>query len=148
MGIYINIVALLTCGYAATSALEWLTLRDEAADGGLLSWENQRIASVDFWEGRSGRVLAAIYRYPNVRLLYVLQLALAVTVVITLRNGPTLVVCALFLVTWLISQRTMAGQDGADQMALLVMLALSIWVLVPTPRAQLAACAFIAAKAY
>lgn len=146
MGAYMNLVAVLTCAYAATSALEWLALRGELADGGLLSWENQRVASPGLWEGRSGRVLAALYRHPKVRALYLLQLALACTVVFTLRDGPTVAVCALFLVTWLISQRTMAGQDGADQMALLVMLALSIWVLVPTPLAQLAAVAFIAGE--
>ena len=60
--------------------------------------------------------------------------------------GPTHGVCGLFLVTWLISQRTRVGQDGADQMALLVLLALSVAMLVPTHRVQLAACAFIAAE--
>jgi hypothetical protein len=143
---YMTVVALLVCGYAVISALETLTVHGQLAAGGLMSWENSRIALEDPGTSRHARALERLYRFPNVRTLYVLQLMLAVGQLLTLARGPNVLVCALLVVTWLISQRTIVGQDGADQMALLVLLALSLWVVIPTPTARFAVCLFIAGE--
>lgn len=141
---YAALATALVCAYAAVCALESLVAPAVYQSGGLMSWDNQRIATRQLSDGRTARLAAALYEYPNVRALYLLQLALASGQLALVRAGPTALLCALAVVTWLIAQRTAVGQDGADQMALVVMVALALTVLVPTDHVRAAALAFIA----
>lgn len=109
------------------SSLELLARPRSLARGGLLSWEVAQLRAAWLTHGPLARVLDRLFTGSGLRALVVLRAAAAAWLVLGqagAAQGAVVVVAAL--ATLLLMLRTPYGNDGADQMGLLVLLAAAI----------------------
>jgi hypothetical protein len=108
-------------------SLELLTRRRALARGGLLSWEVAQLRAAWLTHGWVAWCLDRLFTGTGLLLLIILRAATATWLVV----GPTeaahvTAVVATALITLLLMLRTSYGNDGADQMCLIVLLAAAI----------------------
>jgi hypothetical protein len=109
---------------ALIASLELLARRRSLARGGLLGWEVVQLRSAWLTHGRLARCLDTLFTGSGLLLLVILRAAAAAWLVVGhtgAAHGTVVVVAAL--TTLLLMLRTSFGNDGADQMCLLVLLA-------------------------
>ncbi|WP_329389793.1 hypothetical protein OG625_37245 [Streptomyces sp. NBC_01351] len=144
------VVAALVAKLAAISILlanlEYLVARRILSNSGLLSWPVGSLRHAWLVSGWTGRVLGTLLGYPNVLVLISGRIALAVAVLVaplSLTSSPWLLLPLAF-VTVTFYLRSNYGLDGADQMAWLIVAALSLVAIVDTKTAVVAGLWFVA----
>lgn len=131
------------------SSCELLVSRRSLTDGGLLSWQVASLQTKWLASGPIHRLLEPCFRYPQVLLIVLVRAAAALTIIASVLAGrsewagiPVLIVAASLAALLL---RTPFGNDGADQMSLVIFVCLSTSFLVANNRAILTACLFFIA---
>jgi hypothetical protein len=122
------------------STAEMLVRPSVLRDDGLMSWGVGSLRRPYLIRGVVGRVLDRLLRYPDVLALFALRGLLALAIVL----GPTRIATsawaavAMSALLVLFAIRHPYGQDGADQMALIVFVGLVPATLCPTPAIEFA----------
>jgi hypothetical protein len=133
---------------SSITAGEILSLNSALRDDGLLSWRLQRLN-----HPRMARLLATFgidrcFRYPEVLGLLGIRLIVALLLIIATclhwSVRPQLLILAA--VTLLFTLRCPEGNDGSDQMSLIILLVSSLAEVIHTPVAYVTALIFIAAQ--
>lgn len=130
----------------ALASLEYLVHRRSLRDDGLMSWPVNQLRQPWLLVGPVGRVLDATLAYPRVLGLLGVRSVLAGVMVF----GPAAVVLSPWLLwpavacTGLLLLRSAYGQDGSDQMGWILLAAVALMSLYPTPRVQAVCLAFVA----
>ena len=144
---------LVSVGVVVSSA-EYLADSAQLKDTGLMSWTIGRLREPVLSIGRIGELLNVALGYPGVLGLLFLRLVVAGLLVADIAAGvergelfrASLLLMAA-LITMLFLVRSKYGHDGADQMALLVLLSLGLGSAVGTPVAVRACLWFITLQA-
>ncbi|MCC7377385.1 MAG: hypothetical protein IT581_22180 [Verrucomicrobiales bacterium] len=115
--------------------IEMLAIRRILRDDGLMGWEIGSLRFLYFTRGWSAKFWNAWLRYPVFRMILVVRVVLGF-VVLTI-PAQWILHPALILPTWwalfLFTKRNHYGQDGADQMLLIVFTAAALVSLHVTP---------------
>ena len=128
------------------ASLELLSRREALRADGLLSWEVARLRSARLAVGATGAVLQRLLAPPGVYVLCWLRV-LAAALVIVAPTGANVSAAALLVaasISLMLMLRTSYGNDGADQMLLLVLVASASVRLIDTKDAVEYALWFIA----
>ena len=142
----LDLSAALACAAVAISTLEVLARREWLNDDHLLSWTASRLRYRFLSVGWSGRAADGLLRNGTfVSCLYV-RLALALLAPLTAGRMRGLLLLALAALSALWSLRSPYGQDGSDQMAMLVTLSVAIADVAGTAAARIMALWFVAAQ--
>lgn len=125
---------------------EWLTFRHALREDGLISWSVGSVRNVITASPLLERLLNVIFGYPNVLVLHGLRIVAAVTMLAMPVNRVTslpflLLFTILVCATWV---RHPYGNDGAEQMTVITLVALVIGRLPGTSIALTAALWFVA----
>jgi hypothetical protein len=129
------------------SSLEVFAYRECLTESGLQSWTVHQVRRRSFVVGRSSRFFDFLFRYPNVLGLLAIRSICAVLLLVLAPNNvirpwlDVMIACGF----WLLYLRCPYGWDGADQMAVIVLvpLAAARWIGGHGPEIALA---FIAAQ--
>jgi hypothetical protein len=142
----LNLTARIAGAAILVSSLEYLAHRRILADEGLMSWEVTRHRRPCFISDGTGRFLDRLLAYPNVLGVLTIQSSLALGVCLTARPYTDLPVLLLGMtaLAGLLAIRTPQGQDGADQMGLIMLTALSAGVMLKSPLLDAVVMGFIA----
>jgi hypothetical protein len=127
-------------------SLEMLARPRALAEQGMLSWPVSRLRSPALAGGRSGALLDPLFNAPGVYALCLVR-AMSGVLVLAMPSASTLSICALVVAavtSLLLMLRTSYGNDGADQMMLIVLLPAAGARLIGDPRAIEYALWFIA----
>ena len=131
-------VARLTAVAVLLSCVEYLAQPRHLKSDGLLSWTVGSLREPWLTSGPTAMPLDAILRYPSVLALLGLRAAIAGVILIgppSLAISPWVIGLAVVL-SGLFILRNTYGQDGADQMAWILLTALALTGLVGTAAAQ------------
>lgn len=127
---------------------ELLAMRRILQDDGLMSWEIGSVRLPSFAGGFSGRFWNAWLRYPVFFWIVILRIALGLAILAV--PGPLVTHPALVVPTWwvlfLFIKRNHFGQDGADQMLVIIFTAAALVCIYPTPLTQTLALWLIATQ--
>jgi hypothetical protein len=138
------------------SGLEQLAEHRQFSRKGIYSW--QLLRTLHSWtiQGQIGRVLDAVFEYPQVVWIFALQVvfggaafvaAIEAAYTHTQRTGMLgILVGGMLVVQLLGTLRCQIGLDGADQMRTIVLAGVLIFVTAPAPLVQMAVLWFIAAQ--
>ena len=142
------IEAFLCVGVAITS-MEIVSIRQEYMDNGLLSWRIQRLSHGVIWDLSHKLKFDFILKYPTVLGIVFARLFSALWIIYSALNGyPTSVpLVILTLSTFLMLIRSPQGNDGSDQMATIILVAITLSELVGTQVSRSLGLFFIAAQA-
>jgi hypothetical protein len=117
---------------SALASAELLARPRALGEDGLLSWQVARLRSATLAVGRPARILDRIFASPGVQVLALTRLLAAVLVMATPTGSAVsaagLALCAAM--TALLMLRTPYGNDGADQMLLLVLVSCALARLI------------------
>jgi hypothetical protein len=114
------------------SSLEILARPALLADTGLLSWRTEQLRARWLTHGALARGLDVSFRPPVVLWIVGLRAAAATVIVVSPRPAGVLV-CAVAAASLLLMLRNSYGNDGADQLGLILFVAVSLAHLRPSP---------------
>jgi hypothetical protein len=129
------IVAKLAAVSSLLSCLEIMTIPAQLRDCGLMSWAVARLRRRWLACGPLATGLNFALAYPNIWILLILRALLASAILLGPHSAawnPWLL-CLSAVVFWLTVVRSNYGLDGADQMTWIIVAALALVSLVPTP---------------
>ena len=112
----------IAAGGVLLATVETLVRRDVLRDEGLMSWRVGSLRQPHLIRGRLGKLLDIALRYPNVCVVLGLRVLVAAAIAV----GPSALVGSFWLLFMmallllLFTIRNSYGQDGADQMALII----------------------------
>lgn len=138
--------ALVTAAATALATLEILSRREWLADGHLLNWPASRLRARFLATGRSGAAADRLLETGVFLVLLRIRLVLALAVPFTDGRLRGVLLAALAVLFGLWALRSPYGQDGADQMTLVLTISVATADLVASPAARQVAAAFIAAQ--
>ena len=110
------------------SCAEFLSQPSLLKNDGLMSWEIGRLRQPWLAKGWLGATLNSVLSYPNVIWLLVIRMSVAMLMLL----GPADLITKSWLILiatvlcWFFVMRSSYGQDGADQMAYIIYLALAV----------------------
>jgi hypothetical protein len=145
--LYGRFVSVILGVYVCVSSAEMIYRRHILRRGGLLSWEvfslNTRFSN----EGVFAKVGSVLLNYPQVLAIVLIKLLCGLVLLLSLWTGSrihVLAVCLAALTSLLLSYRNRYGSDGADQMGLIISVALALGYLGGSNRSLSYALLFIA----
>ena len=142
--------AICAIGVAIDSA-ELLVTRAQLASGGFYDWRVLRTGQPSFAHLPSARLFDRIFSYPQVLAIPIVQLASAAVLVSLPIIGAPPAVGAVAAGTVLVARmllyaRNQYGQDGSDQMMLVVMMGATVALAANDERVASIAMAYVAAQ--
>ena len=140
--ICVNIAALTV----AVGSLEILSRWEQLGDGQLLNWSVSRLRLQVLSDGYSGRVIDQLLCFRHFRWLMIARLFLAMSVPFAEFRTRAVLLSLVSILSLLWSVRSPYGQDGADQMCLLITVSTTVSDFVGSTLVQTAATVFIAAQ--
>lgn len=142
--------AICAVGILLDSA-ELVVVRAHFASGGVYDWQVLRTAQPAFDFRPQARVFARIFGYPHVLALPIVQIIAAVVLVsLPLSGGPSSLGAAaaavILAARMLLYARNQYGQDGSDQMILVVMMGVFVALGFNDDRVATIAMSYVAAQ--
>lgn len=129
--IFYSVISISSIG-VILSAFEWLSLRKHFTNSGIFSWE---VRSISLHPNLYKSLINFIFKYPNINIIYCIQIIVAVLIFFTTSMPIFLATCCsiIAIISILLNFRTKEGISGADKMTRLVMITGAICFLKATP---------------
>ncbi len=145
----LSLCARITAVSVLISSLEMLVNRKILRDEGLMSWKIGRLRVRGFAVGPFARFWDFVAGYPNIAVVHAVAVIVAASMAVGTQAWSLSPIPALLLWATLIvgTMRTNYGHDGADQLAAMILLSLSVSGLVPTDLSRIACLGFLAFQA-
>jgi hypothetical protein len=139
---------IVSIGILITS-LELLSIHPHLKDSGFLSWRVHRLSHPVIAKVWKYIFIDKVIDYPNVLYIITLRIIAVIFVWFFIIAGHSVVfpLCVATVITLLMTLRSPAGNDGSDQMALIILLVSTVAEAIGTPVAKCSALTFIAAQA-
>lgn len=144
----LHLVERLAAVGVALASAELLTVRSQLSPVGMLNYEIPQSRARWMLAGPGSSALAHVFQYPAVLAVIALRMGAALLLVAGVSSGgfETVLVATIALTSIGLSVRTPFGNDGADQMTVLIFTALTLALLAGTELAAVASLWFLAAQ--
>lgn len=131
----ISLVLAVVGAGAAVSAFEWMSLAETFRDDGLFAWPVRKTRMRLFLGARTGPVFDALFRYPNVLVVYGVQALAGIAMVVSMGHPMALAgeAAVLASASQLCRQRGNSGRNGSDQLIQIVCIAMALCLASSTP---------------